>query len=51
MLNKVLNKSFIKNVYSEKLITILYHMLMIDEKERFSFEELIKFIDDNYEEK
>ena len=48
IINRILNKSFIRKIYSDKLIAILYNMLLFDEKERFSFEELIKFIDDNY---
>ena len=47
-INRILNKSFIKKFYSDKLICILYNMLLFEEKERFSFEELLKFIDDNY---
>ena len=47
-INRILNKSLIKRFYSEKLICILYNMLLFEEKERFNFEELIKFIKDNY---
>ena len=47
-INRILNKSLIKRFYSDKLICILYNMLLFDEKERFSFDELLKFIDDNY---
>ena len=48
MINKILNKSFIKKVYSDKLITIIYNMLLFDENKRFSFQELLNFIDENY---
>ena len=44
----ILNKSFIKKIYSDNLITILSNMLLIDEKKRFSFQELLNFIDKNY---
>ena len=48
MINMILNKSFIKKIYSDNLITILSNMLLIDEKKRFSFQELLNFIDKNY---
>ena len=51
MINKILNKSFIKKVYSDKLITIIYNMLLFDENKRFSFQELLNFIDENYDKK
>ena len=48
MIQEILNKSFIKKAYSDKLISILYNMLLYDEKKRFSFQELLNFIDKNY---
>ena len=48
MINKILNKSFIKKVYSDKLITILNNMLLYDEEKRFSFQELLDYINQNY---
>ena len=48
MIKKILNKSFIKKVYSDNLIKIIVNMLMYDEKNRFSFEELLNFIDEHY---
>ena len=48
MINQILNKSLIKKVYSDKLITIIYNMLLFDENKRFSFQELLDFIDKNY---
>ena len=48
MIKRILNKSYIKKAYSDKLITILYNMLLYDEKKRFSFQELINFIDEHY---
>ena len=48
MIKIILNKSYIKKVYSDKLITIIYNMLLFDEKKRFSFQELINFIDEHY---
>jgi len=48
MIKRILNKSFFKKVYSDKLIKILYNMLLFDESKRFSFQELLKFIDDHY---
>ena len=51
IIKKILNKSFIKKVYSEKLINIIYNMLLYDENKRFSFQELINYIDENYDKK
>ena len=51
MINQILNKSLIKKVYSDKLITIIYNMLLFDENKRFSFQELLDFIDKNYRKK
>ena len=51
MIKRILNKSFLRKVYSEKLINIIYNMLLFDEKKRFSFQELINFIDEHYNKK
>ena len=48
MINKILNKSLLKKKYSDKLITILYNMLLIEEKKRFSFQDLFNYIEANY---
>ena len=48
MIIKLLNKSLIKKAYSDNMIKIILNMLMYDEKKRFSFEELLKFIDEHY---
>ena len=48
MINNLINKSYLPKIYSQKLVTILINMLMIDEKKRFNFQELLNYIDENY---
>ena len=38
----------LKKKYSEKLIKLITKMLILNEKERFSFEDIIKYINENY---
>ena len=47
-IKRILYKSFLKKIYSDKLINIIYNMLLYDEKKRFNFQGLINFIDENY---
>ena len=49
VIQKILNKSLIKKAYSDKLISIIYNMLLYEEKKRFSFQELLNFIEENYD--
>ena len=46
-ISKILRKC-LKNVYSEKFISILEGMLEIDENKRFTFTKIIQLIEDNY---
>jgi hypothetical protein len=48
MIKQILNKSLLKKKYSDKLITILYNMLLIEENKRFSFQDLLNYIEANY---
>ena len=40
----------LKNKYSPTFISILSHMMEVDESERFDFPTLVNFIDENYDE-
>ena len=47
VLGNMLSKSIKKN-YSKKMIDLVIKMLDFDEKKRFSFQDIQKYIDENY---
>jgi serine/threonine protein kinase len=51
MIQNIINKSFIKKFYSDNLIKLILNMLIFDEKKRFTFQELLNFIDEHYHKK
>ena len=48
MMNDIIHKA-LNNKYSPTFISILSHMMEVDESERFDFPHLVKFIDENYD--
>ena len=51
MIQNIINKSFIKKFYSDNLIKLILNMLIFDENKRFTFQELLNFIDEHYHHK
>ena len=47
VLNSIISKN-IKKHYSSKMILLITKMLEIDERERFSFQDIEKYIKENY---
>ena len=48
IMDKIVDEN-LKGKYSDTFLSILKKMLDTDEKERFSFTELVKYVDDNYD--